>query len=151
MFLYIFSHILGKIIRKYKEKRQPDAESKLPKCAECKISENCCRKICFLHTYLSFDETDKGWYIYTPNPASDAGKVNNGTGTYNKSDALLFFPLAGFGTNQLLSPNSIGLWSTTRNLSNNNYIKVMIFTTASGMINPMYFRSSGYFVRPVSD
>ena len=40
---------------KYKEKRQPDAESKLPECAECKISENCCRKMCFLQLPISIN------------------------------------------------------------------------------------------------
>lgn len=48
-------------------------------------------------TYWAWDATDKGYYVYTPNPASDAGKVNDGTGTYNKADALLFFPTAGNG------------------------------------------------------
>ena len=48
-------------------------------------------------TCWKWDATDKGYYVYVPNPSTDAGKVNAGTGTYDKSNALLFFPAAGYG------------------------------------------------------
>lgn len=50
-------------------------------------------------TYWKWDDTDEGFYVYVPNPSTDAGKYDgNGTGAeYDKSDALLFFPAANQG------------------------------------------------------
>lgn len=48
-------------------------------------------------TYWVWDETAAGYYVYVPNPASDAGKHTvDAAETYNKSDALLFFNCPGF-------------------------------------------------------
>ena len=66
-------------------------------------------------TCWKWDATDKGYYVYVPNPSTDAGKVNAGTGTYDKSNALLFFPAAGNGANNDLKyVESTGYyWSST--------------------------------------
>ncbi len=105
-------------------------------------------------TYWSWDATDKGYYVYAPNPSSDAGKVNgNGTGTYNKSNALLFFPAANFGN--LISFNngtgSLGHYFTSSlDSSLTAYASTLYFK--SSYVNPnRYGRSSGLTVRPVSD
>ena len=55
-------------------------------------------------TYWEFDATDYGYYVYTPVPGDEGGfngkkadRKTDITGTYVKSDALLFFPLSGSG------------------------------------------------------
>ena len=102
-------------------------------------------------TYQAWDGTDKGCYVYVPNPASDAGKYNSGTGTYDKSNALLFFPAAGIVSDTTL----FGLGSYTYFWSNAHgvmkpqdafYFEVHSFRGISG-----YDRTPGLPVRPLSD
>ena len=48
-------------------------------------------------TYWVWDGNDAGYYVHTPNLASDAGKHTvDDAKTYNKSDALLFIPCPGY-------------------------------------------------------
>ncbi len=103
-------------------------------------------------TYWKWE--DGGYYVYDPQ-SDDAGKINdNGTGTYDKSNALLFFPAAGYGNYPELNYAGTcgGYWSSTFNSSGmTNYAYRMEFN--SDDVNPQYegIRSYGFSVRPVSD
>ena len=106
-------------------------------------------------TYWKWNATDQGYYVFTPNPETDAGKVNNGTGTYNKSDALLFFPAAGYGTFTGLDegvPSQGFYWSSIINSFDPRYPYYLFFDDLG--IIPQYVdypRDFGFPVRPVSD
>ena len=104
-------------------------------------------------TYWAWDATDKGYYVYTPDPSTDAGKVNSGTGTYVKTEALLFFPAAGYGYGSSLNiAGTYGFyWSSTLNTDNVDSAYNLSFS--SGNVNPSSsnYRYSGRSVRPVSD
>ena len=104
-------------------------------------------------TYWAWDSTDKGYYVYAPSLAEDAGKVNSGTGTYSKSSALLFLPAAGAGNGTDYSgAGSNGCyWSSSLRLDiprNANYIP---FDNSSVNLPGSGYRNRGYSVRPVSD
>ena len=103
-------------------------------------------------TYWKWDDTDKGYYIYAPQ-SGDAGKVNNGTGTYVKSSALLFFPAAGHGDGAALfgAGSSGNYWLSSLYSSDPNYAYTLYFN--SGTVTPQdyYRRYRGQSVRPVSD
>ena len=101
-------------------------------------------------TYWAWDATDKGYYVYAPNPATDAGKVNNGTGTYDKVDALLFFPAAGFGGGAKLDKaGSYGrYWSSTFNSNSNSFYLLFYASSVSLQYDSRY---NGFSVRPVQD
>ncbi len=62
-------------------------------------------------TYWKWDDTGKGYYVYAPQ-TGDAGKVNNGSGTYAVKDALLFFPATGYGLNYSL--DQVGYYGVYR-------------------------------------
>ena len=75
-------------------------------------------------TYWEYDATDYGYYVYTPvsgdEGGSDGKKADKSpiSGTYVKSDALLFFPLSGSGYHDKLliqgAPNYDGnYWSSS--------------------------------------
>lgn len=77
-------------------------------------------------TYWQFDATDYGYYVYTPVSGDEGGsdgkkadRKTDITGTYVKSDALLFFPLSGSGehANLRLYDNKLNYdgwyWSST--------------------------------------
>ncbi|MCQ2149511.1 MAG: DUF1566 domain-containing protein, partial [Bacteroidales bacterium] len=104
-------------------------------------------------TYWKWDATDKGYYVYTPNPSTDAGKVNNGEGTYNKTEALLFFPAAGNGDgSSLYDAGTYGTyWSSTLYAGYVVYAYNLDFD--SDNVSPSYYDSRyiGRSVRPVSD
>ena len=70
-------------------------------------------------TYWAWDDTDKGCYVYFPNPSTDGGKYKNGEGSYSKSNALLFFPAAGYGyENSFNNGGDTGYyWSSTSGTS----------------------------------
>ena len=117
---------------------------RMPTSAECQAL--------YEATYWKWDEIDKGYYVYAPQ-SGDAGKVNNGTGTYVKSSALLFFPAAGYGDGTTLDfAGSNGLyWSSSLSSSGPGYAYSLRFY--SGTVNPQksYGCYRGYSVRPVSD
>ena len=105
-------------------------------------------------TYWAWDATDKGYYVYTPNPSTDAGRCNDGTGSYNKSNALLFFPAAGYGSNNY--PNLVGnyglYWSSNLNSDDPPFKASNLYFHSSG-VTPQDGggRYSGLPVRPVSN
>lgn len=103
-------------------------------------------------TYWKWDDADHGYYVYAPSAAADAGKVNGtASGSYSKSDALLFFPAAGCGEEESFSyAGSMGFyWSST---STNQTGKYALYFNSSG-IQPNFsqMRYCGQSVRPVSD
>ena len=109
----------------------------------------------FSATYWAWNDDDKGYYVYEPQEG-DAGKKNaeKASGhTYNKTDALLFFPAAGFGISSAL--NIAGTdgdyWSSTLNSGGTDYAYGLHFT--SGDVGPqdVYYRYRGFSVRPLSD
>ena len=107
-------------------------------------------------TYWSWDDTDKGYYVYAPNPSTDAGKSKDGEGTYNKSDALLFFPAGGMGMD--LGVNSFGAlggyWTRTLNSEKPLQAHHFNFAKDSGVntdVTSSNARSIGFLIRPVSD
>ena len=102
-------------------------------------------------TYWKWE--DSGYYVYVPQ-TGDAGKINNkSSNTYNKSDALLFFPAAGSCAASSTSPSGGGTtgyyWSSTWNSSGNAYRLTFDSTSVSPQSNSTRF--CGYSVRPVSD
>lgn len=102
-------------------------------------------------TYWQWDTTDKGYYVYDPQ-TGDAGKKNNeSSNTYNKSDALLFFPAAGYCSNT--SRFNVGTygsyWSSTWSSSNDAYN--LFFQIDKVESQGSYNRYCGRSVRPVSD
>ncbi|MCQ2069328.1 MAG: hypothetical protein MJY68_09625 [Bacteroidaceae bacterium] len=115
-------------------------------------------KALFNATYWLWDNTDKGYYVYAPNVSGDAGKYAGGTGDYDKSNALLFFPATGQSmmTYMFYRGQCGAYWSRT--LDSNSPHKAFQFTfdkegnflTAD---NPDYTqaRSQGETIRPVSD
>ena len=106
-------------------------------------------------TYFGWDDTDKGCYVYVPNPISDAGKCSNGDGSYTKSNALLFFPAAGGGTGEGL--NNKGSWGYYRASSlfsdHNGYADYLYFRKDFHSTYPQdpYYRCSGLSIRPIYD
>ena len=95
---------------------------------------------------------DGGYYVYTPNPATDAGKINsNGTGTYSKSNALLFFPAAGFsnGASRFSAGTFGDYWSSAWGSSSGAYY--LYFGGSNVGPEGLTSRSYGFSVRPVSD
>ena len=107
-------------------------------------------------SYWSWDDTDKGYYVYAPNPSTDAGKSKDGEGTYNKSDALLFFPAGGMGMD--LGVNSFGAlggyWTRTLNSEKPLQAHHFNFAKDSGVntdVTSSNARSIGFLIRPVSD
>lgn len=105
-------------------------------------------------TYWAWDATDKGYYVYAPNPSTDAGKINTGTGTYNKSNALLFFPAAGDGYySSFGNEGSDGFyWSSSLESDYPRFAYDLWFGRGGG-VDPHtnYERHFGFPVRPVSD
>ena len=102
-------------------------------------------------TYWAWDATDNGYYVYTPNPASDAGKVNDGAGKYNKSRALLFYPAAGYGNTTVLTSAYGYYQSSTLGSISPDYADYMNFSDNS--VNPenSNYRFIGMSIRPVQD
>lgn len=106
-------------------------------------------------TYWAWDDTDKGYYVYAPQ-SGDAGKKNSEsgvTGTYNKSDALLFFLAAGNGTNTSIgNPGNNGFYCSS-SLYTDDTDKAYYLSFNSDYVGPQAStqRYFGYSVRPVSD
>ncbi|MCQ2153974.1 MAG: hypothetical protein MJY44_05345 [Bacteroidales bacterium] len=104
-------------------------------------------------TYWAWDATDKGHYVYAPIPTEDAGKVNNGTGTYTKSNALLFFPAAGLGFGSSLDDAGTDgfYWSSSLGTIHMYFAYSMDFTDSNVYTTSFYNRYDGFLIRPVSD
>ena len=108
-------------------------------------------------TYWKWDDTDEGYYVYVPNPSADAGKYNgNGTGEYDKSDALLFFPSAyqGDGCDNWIwywRPDVEGFYWTSTLGNPSEHANFLHFTKGAVAPNNGSFRYFGCSIRPVSD
>ena len=111
-------------------------------------------------TYWAWDETDKGYYVYAPNPSTDAGKSKDGTGNYDKFDALLFFPAGGMGIDRNISHGGKagvklgGYWTRTLNSEKPFQAHHFNFANDTGVntdVTSSNARSMGFLIRPVSD
>lgn len=105
--------------------------------------------------YWAWDDTDKGCYVYVPNPSTDGGKYNNGMGSYSKSNALLFFPAAGYGSkNDFNEGGASGYyWSSTSGVPNpySDGYGVSLFFSKPMFTNINSKRQMGYSIRAVSE
>ncbi|MCQ2155303.1 MAG: hypothetical protein MJY55_05775 [Bacteroidales bacterium] len=104
-------------------------------------------------TYWKWDDTDKGYYVYAPQ-TGDAGKKNTeSTNTYTKSDALLFFPAAGFGYGTGLNLAGGGGFYWSSSLGSDDTGSAYYLRFDSNVVDPQndYNRYLGFPVRPVSD
>lgn len=102
-------------------------------------------------TYWKWDDTDKGYYVYAPK-SGDANKVNNATGTYDKSGALLFFPAAGYGGASLSHAGVCGgYWSSSLYTGTPGWGYRLSFDSGSVNLPDFSCRYGGYSVRPVSE
>ena len=114
-------------------------------------------------TYWAWDSTDKGYYVYTPNSASDVGRVNGGSGTYAKQYSLMFFPATGWGFGFRDGLSDVGLNANywTRNLCETtpsllasfNFQAAMDLNFYGGAVLYGYSvgRFAGFTIRPVTD
>ena len=118
-------------------------------------------------TYWNWE--DGGYYVYDPADGDEGGlngkKANNYTsvtGSYDKEDALLFFPAAGAGDDAQFdgSGNNASLrnagnqghyWSSTPQTSNSVYAYGLYFQSNSVNSQNGNPRCYGRTVRPVSD
>lgn len=108
---------------------------RLPTCAEFQALVDA--------TKWTWDKTDKGYYVTNKDEALAP----------DKSNALLFFPAAGYGYSHSLDQvGSYGRYMTS-NLSTTNSENVYLLYLNSFAVNPKnsYSRCRGYSVRPVSD
>lgn len=109
-------------------------------------------------TYWAWDGTDKGYYVYAPQ-SGDAGKHNETANTYDKSNALLFFPAAGYGLDaELRAVGTDGnYWSsspiTSIWIENCGGKLYFYFADFIGDVSPQmpHDSSHGLPIRPVSD
>ena len=99
----------------------------------------------FEATYCKFD--DKGIYVFNPNPESDKGKYNDGIGTYDKNDALLFLPAAGRITSSIV--NEEKLWTMESDVDANT--RTNAYYLDNDLNNKTVRRYWGHTIRPVSD
>lgn len=104
-------------------------------------------------TYWEWDSVDRGFYVYAPNPITDKGKVNNGTGTYDRSTALLFFPANGYGyETELNNPGEYGFcWYGNISAGSTEYGCYMSFNSGTVATETNNSRFHGFTVRAVSD
>ena len=104
-------------------------------------------------TYIGWDQTDKGYYVFLPKTPSDAGKIGNSIGTYDKKDALLFFPEIGYGVQDRLDfvgQKSMSVYATAdiykSDIESATFVSIYSGYTGGAGIK----RSCGCAVRPVS-
>lgn len=103
-------------------------------------------------TYWAWDDNDKGYYVYEPQEG-DASKKNNTSNTYNKSDALLFFPAAGRGDNgNLDDAGRLGYyWSSNPHSGIKDDACSLGFWNGDVFPQNRISRYDGVSVRPISD
>lgn len=105
-------------------------------------------------TYWEWDATDKGYYVYRPTHAEDGGKINtNKKGSYEKADAILFFPAPGRGINAgFESEGSYGYyWLSVHSTTDVGYARrLQIYNNnTSGVATNQLQRYYGCSIRPV--
>ena len=139
--------------------RMPTSAEFVNLCAEC---------------FVEWDGTNKGLWFYAPKDADDKGLLKLASswkqitetatsygsttktatvGTYTATDALLFFPAAGFGYDGYLSgagTNSY-YWSSTLRSGNTDYAYRLYFRSGDVYPQDYYYRYYGFSVRPLSD
>lgn len=109
-------------------------------------------------TYWAWDEYDKGFYVYEPVSDQDAGKIDFekvNSSLYNRSNALLFFPSAGYGTeNRLYHFQQYYAYYLTSTVDIYDRFMAMAVDYWNREINPWHCIGGwyrGYPVRPISD
>lgn len=111
-------------------------------------------------TYWAWDEYDKGFYVYEPVSDQDAGKIDFekvNSALYNRSNALLFFPSAGYGAENKLSSNFQQHYAYYLTSTVDIYDRFMAMAVDywNREINPWHCIGGwwyfGYPVRPISD
>lgn len=107
-------------------------------------------------TYWVWNNDGLGYYVFAPNPASDAGKLTTSDApTYNNSDAVLFIPCVGYGNKTgFASMTERGFyWSSTCKSPTNAYDAYVCGVKAWKMFNIQAdtSRHIGCCVRPVMD
>lgn len=102
-------------------------------------------------TYWKWE--DGGYYVYDPEAGDEGGLNESATGTYDKANALLFFPAAGYGKDNFRSSaGSEGhYWSGTLSSSNPSYAFGQWFRSNGFNSQNSSPRCYGRTVRPVSD
>ena len=102
-------------------------------------------------TYWEWDDEDKGYYVYNPKSTNDPAE------TYNKSEALLFFPAAGRGGKDKDYPKTfynVGVygwyWSNKHNISSSGTAFRLNFSSKNIEVDYLN-RYYGFSVRPVHD
>lgn len=101
-------------------------------------------------TFWAKDATDCGYYVFTPKSSVDNGKINTEEipDGYNKSNALLFFPAAGYGYEGGLknSGSHSYYWTSTKQSTTGKSYAVNDHANASH-----FDRCDGMSIRPVSN
>ena len=102
-------------------------------------------------TYWAWDGEDCGYYVFTPYVSTAAGQIGNIAGL-DKSDALLFFPAAGYGFNsEFTQAGAVGYyWSGTPS-DDTNSAHCLNFYNNGVDLQCFSPRNYGHAVRPVSD
>lgn len=106
------------------------------------------------NSYSVYDSEDKGYYIFTPDETHLKGsKVNNFNGL-NKKDAILFFPMGGYGGSSSISNTGSGYyWSSTCASvgSNNAYTgsQYQFYSTTTSTKKSSASYLHGNLIRPV--
>ena len=110
-------------------------------------------------TYWYWDDTDKGYYVYAPASGDEGGlngkksdKETDVTGSYDKSNALLFFPATGsVDMDNLAQVTSSGrYWASTFRTDLNGAYRL---NSNSNNVIPQnsFYRYEGMPIRPVAD
>ena len=114
-------------------------------------------------TYWAIDDTDYGYYVFTPDDSHPAGEIAESTDGLSKEDALLFFPLAGCGNNynpKICEVKQKGHYWTRENSSDDPQKAMLLYLYNSPNYTPSpppsrsfanFSRVCGLSVRPVSE
>ena len=111
-------------------------------------------------TYWAWDATDKGYYVYAPANGDEGGlngkKADESTpvtGSYDKADALLFFPATGYGDGTSMSnASSYGHYRSSTLSSENTECAYRLYFYDTNVYTDKYtYRYCGFSVRPVQD
>ena len=107
-------------------------------------------------THWAWDATDEGWYVFSPNASHTAGTwAPSIPGDLDKTDALLFFPAAGYGDGNNFNGegSDSNYWSSTLAIDETTacYLWFNINEEDEHDIFINDYRRLGFPVRPVSD
>lgn len=104
------------------------------------------------NTFWAWDDTDCGYYVFTPKSIDDKLNMSKIPDGYNKSNALLFFPAAGYGYQEQLRNNIYGKycfhWTS---IKESEYGKATAVTIMYNFVISPYDRCDGMSIRPVSN